>query len=129
MDIVFVFIGIIFLFGVLLWFLKPRKKISPQVLKKSTKQIQNTKKLAPNHALMESHKIFISAIATLYPKEKKLNAAKLVSRVCKRFPNEKTVWHLHRLRNKSAHEVNFKIYEKTKTEAIKEFVRALKSLK
>lgn len=116
-------------FVLVLYFLKPRaKKISTQNLSKFTQDIQSTKKLDPNHALLESHKIFVAAIKTVVS-DQKATAAQVMAQVCKRFPNEKSVWRLHRLRNQAAHQTNFSVYPKTAQEARDEFIRALKSLR
>lgn len=118
----------IFILGVLLFFVRPKKKKIPAAkLRQFVKEIENTNALDPNHALMESHKIFVAAVKTLFPEDKG-TAAQTLNKVCDRFPNEKSVWRLHRLRNQAAHQTNFTVYEKTAGEARTEFVRALRSL-
>ena len=111
------------------WHLSRKPKLSRNQLDKATKAISRTKGLDPNHALMDAHKAFVAAVGTLYPKDKKAGAAKLLNRVAKRFPNEKIVWQLHRQRNLAAHEPNYEIYAKTAQQARREFVRALKGLR
>ncbi len=118
----------ILILGLCAWKLKPRKRLHKTLCNKAVFDIENTKTLDPNHSLMDSHKIFIAALKTLFPKEKELHAAQLIARVDQQFPNTQNIWKLHKLRNKAAHQPNFEIYPKTAQNARYEFVRALKSL-
>ncbi len=128
MDLILILPILIVTLGLGLWIFRPKKKkLSTQVLDRAIRSIENTKKFDPNHALMDSHKHFVAAIESLFPQEK-LNAAKLINKVYKRFPNEKSVWRFHRLRNRAAHQTNFEVYEETAKAAREEFIRALKSL-
>ena len=127
---IYALVGIIILFlGLTLFFLKPKKrKISVHNLNRFAGDINRTNTLNPNHALLDSHKIFVAALKTI-SNNQKATAAQTINQYCKRFPNEKAVWRLHRLRNQAAHQTNFEVYEKTASEARTEFIRALKSLR
>lgn len=112
----------------LVWKLNRTPKLGKTAFFQARKQIQDTAKLDPNHALMDSHKAFINALQSLYP-EKRTNGAALIKKVVTRLPNEKVIWKLHRTRNRAAHEPNFKVFGKTASQAQHEFERALKALR
>ena len=112
---------------VLAWKLKRVPKLGKNNFYRARKQIQQTQGLDPNHALMDAHKAFIGALQSMYPKSR-TNGSTLIRRVVKRLPNEKVIWKLHRTRNLAAHEPNFEVYEKTASQARREFLRAIKKL-
>jgi hypothetical protein len=118
--------GVIVLGGIFLLFQK-KKKITPANFELFRKKINETKNFAPPHALFEAHKLFISAVATLFPTSKD-QAIKMLQRVSKRFPNEEKIWQFHKLRNRVAHEPDCKVTSQKAEEAREEFIRALESL-
>lgn len=127
MDILWLLPVVLIVLGFLAWKLRHQPTISKNVFFKTRSQLSRTESLDPNHALMDAHKAFVSALQTLYPKSR-TNAATLINRVAKRLPNEKVIWKLHRVRNLAAHEPNFDVYNKTASQARREFLRALKAL-
>lgn len=118
-----VVLGLVFI----VWKLSHKPKLSKNVFFRAKSQIEKTKSLDPNHALMDAHKAFINALQSLYPNTR-TNGAALIKRVVKRLPNEKVIWKLHRTRNLAAHEPNFEVYDKTASQARHEFIKALKKL-
>ncbi len=112
---------------IMLWQLSRTKKIPAQIVTKFSAKIKETAALDPDHALLETHKIFVSALSTLF-KDKKLTAAQKIAKVQKNLPNKQKIWHHHRLRNKIAHETDFHISSTQAEKARQDFVRALKSL-
>jgi len=120
-------VGLIILLSITLWLLSGKKKLGKNEFHRAVAGFKKTEKMDPNHGLMESHKIFIATLNTLYPKDK-VNGATLVKRVAARLPNKQVIWKLHRMRNMAAHEPNFTVYQKTASQARHEFARALKAL-
>jgi len=120
------FFGVIVLGGIFLLFRK-KQKLTPENFALFRKKINETKNLAPPHALFEAHKLFISAVATLFPTSKD-PAIKMLQRVSKRFPNEEKIWQLHKLRNRVAHERDCKVSSLKAEEAREEFIKALEAL-
>lgn len=110
----------------LLWIAKPRK-LKKEDCEFFSEKIKGTALLDPAHAILESHKIFVNALRTLF-KQKKLSAALTIERFAKKFPNEKTIWRLHGLRNRIAHETDVKVDYHEAEHGREEFIRALKSL-
>ncbi len=127
MEILAVSFLVVLVLGAVVWKLNRQPKLSKNAFYRARKQIQNTTDLDPNHALMDTHKAFIAALQSLYPKNR-TNGATLIKRVVKRLPNEKVIWKLHRTRNLAAHEPNYEVYQKTANQARHEFVKALKRL-
>lgn len=127
MDILWITPLLLVALGFIIWKLSHKPQISKQVFYRTKDQIHKTQKLDPNHALMDAHKAFISALQTMYPKSR-TNGATLIKRIAKRLPNEKVIWKLHRTRNLAAHQPNFDVYDKTASQARHEFMRALKAL-
>lgn len=129
MDILIIAGVVIVLLGALLvWRFGRAPRLSKNQFYQTRSQIERTKSLDPNHGLMDSHKAFIAALQTLYPNSKTTGAG-LIKRVVKRLPNQKIIWKLHRTRNQAAHEPNYEVYEKTASQARREFMRALKALR
>jgi len=118
--------GIIFLCGIVFLLRKKNPRISQKNLQIFAEKIRATKKLAPAHSLIESHKIFVAAIKKIG--DKNLTAAKNIAKFSKNFPNEKKIWQLHRLRNCAAHETDFSFSEKNAAAARTEFLRALRAI-
>jgi hypothetical protein len=127
MDLLWIIPALLVLLGFIAWKLSHKPRLDKNVFYRTRKHINATEKLDPNHALMDAHKAFISALQSLYPKSR-TNGATLIKRVVKRLPNEKVIWKLHRMRNLAAHQPNFEVYEKTASQARHEFMRALKQL-
>lgn len=109
---------------------RKKKRIPSSVAKKAIRDIQKTESLAPAHAIIETHKIFIFTLATLLPPEqrRKVKAVDVVKKYIKQMPNEAQVWKTHRLRNKIAHEPDIKITNTHSDLARRDLIRALKSL-
>lgn len=128
MDFLWLVLPVLVILGVAVWKLSRKPKLGKNAFFRARDQIQKTETLDPNHSLMDAHKAFVSALQTMYPKDRKANAAKLIGRVAKRLPNEKVIWKLHRQRNLAAHQPNYEIYERTASQARHEFMRALKRL-
>jgi len=128
MDFFFLGFGFILMMGGLFLLLRGRKKkLSKEDYTLFSHKIQNTHTLDPAHALMESHKLFVAAVGTLFP-EKKMTAAETVSQVSKKFKNEHDVWKFHHLRNRMAHETDMRVSFEQSHEARRAFIRALKCL-
>ncbi|MCF7812008.1 hypothetical protein K9M59_00125 [Candidatus Gracilibacteria bacterium] len=126
---IFLGLGIlIILLGVV--FLCFRKKVSlpSDFATRTIHQIKNTHNLDPAHALLESHKIFVSALETLFPNQKNMTAAETISKIAPRFTNEHDIWKFHRIRNKIAHEPGIRISYEDSHAARQAFIRALRSV-
>lgn len=128
MEIIWILPSILLVLGLVVWRLSRQPRLTKDQFYKSLNQLKATQPLEPNHGLIDSHKVFIAALATLYP-QKNLNAAALIKRIAKRIPNEKVIWKLHRARNQAAHEPNFEVYAQTASQAVREFERALNALR
>lgn len=108
-------------------FLKLRpKKLDPKVRNSAKQKIKATSKLDPNLAIIESHKILTNTVQTMF--KKKLSSAKLLNKVSKRFKDEEEFWYYHRMRNRVAHESDFRATKADSTKARKAFQAALSSL-
>ena len=111
---------------VTVYILLRKKYLSKEQAKLYCKQIQTTSKLVPSHSLKESHKILVSAVSEM--QGKKANAAKLLNRIKSRVLDEKEMWFYHSMRNRAAHEVNFKVSENDAKKARKVFKNVLEAL-
>jgi len=127
-EIIFTIFGIIIFLGIFVLVKRKKKKLSPSVLAMAKGKIQNTSSLDPNHAILESHKIFISTISSLFPEKNNLTAAQIVKLVASRFPNQPRIWSFHGLRNRVAHETDIKVSHEQANSAKREFIRALEAL-
>ena len=128
-QIFFVAIGVIFLLGIFVIFLRRKRKLSGSDFQKFSTKILETKTLDPAHAILESHKIFAAALGKIIGENaKKMTAAARVSQFQKRFPNQKQIWNFHRLRNRIAHETDARVSSVQADQARENFVRALRSL-
>ena len=101
--------------------------IDPELRKDALKKIKATNKLDPNLALIESHKILVNSIKSMY-KNKNLNAAKVLRKVAKNLKNDKELWHYHRMRNKAAHEDDFKVSKLDAQKARQIFQKTLEAV-
>lgn len=128
LDLLWLLVPILLGLSYLIYRIRPQPKLSSKNLQKALSQLKATQNLAPNHALMESHKIFVATLKIMFTDGKNQNAARLIQRVARRLPNEKAVWRLHRERNKVAHEPGYQVSQKTADEARREFERGLKGL-
>ncbi len=124
-NIIFGFVVLVFVGGVLLLLFKRQKKLSKAEFQKYKKQIEATSKLDPNHAIMEAHKILVAAVGEFFSGK---TAAKRLAKAQKFFPNVSQIWKFHGMRNKAAHETDFVVTSKQAEECRKEFVRALASI-
>jgi hypothetical protein len=120
-------VGFCIVVGGIFIFFHRKKKLNPALCHTTIENIMKTQTLDPAHALMESHKLFVSALRTLFPKAK-IHAAQVIQYTCKSFPNKQTVWNFHRLRNKVAHEPGTNISHTQAHKARQAFVYALQSL-
>lgn len=102
-------------------------KPDQDLIRESCSKIKSTSRLDANHSLMESHKIMISSLQSLYPNTK-LNAAQLLKKISKKSSNEKLLWKYHRMRNKAAHEVDYEISETDAKNARELFQELLQTL-
>lgn len=126
-TILLVLISLIILIGVVFILFRRKPTISNSRASQFIKKINQTKNLDPAHSLMESHKLFITAIEQL-KQGKQITAANRVSAIASNLPNEKKIWYFHRMRNRVAHEAGFKVSITQANEAREQFIRALKSL-
>lgn len=118
--LVFVIIGAVF-------FIRSRtKKLSAVELRQALRELEPSLTLAPEHSMLELHKIFVHKLN--YLQKKNLKAAAIISVFAKRFPNEKEVWYFHRLRNQVAHQPNFKASKQQAEQAYLTYKQALESL-
>lgn len=109
------------------YFIATRKKyLCAEEAKEFCKLIDKTSKLDPNHSLMESHKIFVGSTEKITKKKK--TAAKTLEQICKRLKSDKDMWRFHRMRNKAAHEMGFKVSSAEAQEARKVFKSVIKQL-
>ncbi len=106
------------------------KKLSSHTAHRAIKDIRETEKLDPAHAILEAHKVFVWTLASLIPERqrKKIRAAEVVKKFVKRMPNEAQIWKTHRLRNRIAHEPNIKITATHADLARRDLIRAIQSL-
>lgn len=104
-----------------------KKELDSKLSIEASNKIQKTSNLDPNLSLIESHKILTNTLKTMF-KNKKLNSAKMLSKVSKKFKDEKVFWHYHRMRNKAAHEDDFKVTKDDAAKARKVFSDALKTI-
>lgn len=105
-----------------------RKSMERKAITRACSKIQATAKMDPNRSLMDSHKILVNTIQQeLFPK-KKLNAAKVLNKVCKHFPEEKELWRFHRMRNQAAHEDDFNVSSNQAQQARQVFQKCIRAL-
>ena len=116
--VIFSFLGLLLLtlFCIFVYIELSEKRLDPQIIKTANLKIKETEKLDPNLSLIESHKIMVNTLKTVF-KNKKLNSAKVLNKVSKNFKDKKEFWFYHRMRNKVAHENDYKI---TKKDSIKD---------
>ncbi|PID69958.1 hypothetical protein CSB37_04310 [bacterium DOLZORAL124_38_8] len=126
-EVLLLLLGLLVL-GWLVYKWSVSQRLSETVFQKYSVQILNTKKLNPAHAVLESHKLFVAALGTLF-NGKKMTAAQTIARVQKRFPNQRQIWRHHKLRNRIAHETEVTVLPTQAELARKDFVRALRSLR
>lgn len=105
-----------------------QKDLDPKLIKTANRKIKETEVLDPNLSLIESHKIMVNTLKTVF-KNKKMTSAKMLNKVSKKFKDEKEFWYYHRMRNKAAHENDFKISIQDASKARKIFQEALSSCK
>ncbi len=128
MELGFVIIAIVICLLVLLvWKLGQKKKLSASTIIKYSAKIRKTSTLNPAHAVMESHKIFVSALSELFS-NKNLTAAQKIAKIQKRLPNPAKIWQHHNLRNKIAHETDVEVTKRQAEKARYDFIKALEKL-
>jgi len=128
MNLDFVIIGGIVLFLLfIVWKLSRKKKLSQKTIIQYSAKIRKTSSLDPAHAIMESHKIFVAALSEMF-ENKKLPAARKITKIQKRLPNVKRIWQHHGFRNKIAHETDVRVSKTQAASARKDFIKALESL-
>lgn len=110
-----------------IWMELNKRELDPQIVKSANAKIKKTSELDPNLSLIESHKIMTNTLKTMF-KNKKLNSAKMLNKVSKNFKDEKQFWFYHRMRNKAAHEDDFKVSKTDADKARKIFQDALKTV-
>ncbi len=88
-------------------------------------KFKNLEKLDPAHRVMDCHKLFIKALATIDGRAE--TSAHKIQRFAMRFPNKKEVWKYHRLRNTIAHEEIQISFREAKASSAA-FLKALESL-
>lgn len=127
-----IFLGIvvlIVLLGAAVMISRRKPKLSAGDRQHFQQQIAATASLDPAHSVLESHKIFITALGQLLgDRGTKLMAAERVRRFQARFPNAKHVWVSHRLRNRIAHETGIQVSAVQAEQARANFSRALGAL-
>ena len=104
-----------------------RKKLSPLDIQSYIIRIKSTQNLAPAHAVMECHKIFISALSIIIT-DKNCTAAQKIKPLAQRFSQINDIWFLHRLRNKIAHEMNIEVGPHNAKKARSVFIQAISEL-
>lgn len=105
-----------------------RIKLSEEARNQAIKSIQSTKNLHPEHALIKSHKAFIQALKSIKKEYKNLTAAQVTAKLESKITKKQAIWRFHGLRNKAAHNPDFRIYNKTAQEARKLYIETLKQL-
>ena len=103
------------------------RELNQNLVKEANKKIKAAESLEPNLSILEAHKIMTNTLKSSY-KNKKLTAAKMLKDIAKNLKNEKEFWFYHRMRNKIAHEDNYKINKQDAKKAIKVFQEALKTV-
>jgi hypothetical protein len=128
-EILLLFVGLL-LALVVVFFFKRAKKLPRRIAEEAARNIRATEKLAPAHAIIEAHKIFIFTLATLInpDQRKRIKAVDVVKKFVKRMPNEAQIWKTHRLRNRIAHEPNINISTTHADLARRDLIRAIQSL-
>ena len=126
MDSLLLAVGLVMISFITLKLLSKKKHIPPAVLSQSLKDLKAAAQLQPGHAILELHKIFVHSLKKTSSSTQ--NAAKVIEPFAKRFPNEKDVWYFHRMRNRAAHEPNFKATPRDRQKAYEVYKRALESL-
>jgi hypothetical protein len=104
-----------------------KKELDSKLAIDASNKIQKTSHLDPNLSLIESHKILTNTLKTMF-RNKKINSAKMLNKVSKKFKDEKEFWFYHRMRNKAAHEDDFKVTKDDAAKARKVFSDALKTI-
>lgn len=100
------------------------KKVDPEIIRIAKKKIKATAKLDPNLAVLESHKILSNTVLTMF-NNPDLTSAQIFNEIAHLFEDEKEFWHYHRMRNRVAHETDFKVSKKDSTRAREVFEAAL----
>jgi hypothetical protein len=104
-----------------------KKELDSKLAIDASNKIQKTSNLDPSLSLIESHKILTNTLKTMF-RNKKINSAKMLNKVSKKFKDEKEFWFYHRMRNKAAHEDDFKVTKDDAAKARKVFSDALKTI-
>ncbi len=129
-DIILLALLVILTLSLLVFFIimeLSKKELDPKLVSSANAKIKKTSDLDPTLSLIESHKIMTNTLKTLF-KNKKLNSAKMLNKVSKNFKDEKEFWHYHRMRNRAAHEDDFKVSKADAQKARKIFQDALKTV-
>jgi len=124
----FLVLLILGLLGTFVYIELNQKNLDPKIIKTANQKIKETESLDPNLSLIESHKIMTNTLKTVF-KNKKMTSAKMLNKVSKKFKDEKEFWYYHRMRNRAAHENDFKISTRDASKARKIFQEALSSCK
>ncbi len=113
-----------------LLFFRGGKKLPQHIAGRAITQIHSTKTLDPAHAVLEAHKIFTFALASLVNEKqrKRIKAADVIKKFADKFPNSKHVWKSHRLRNRIAHEPDVNVTQTHADLVRRDFVRAINAI-
>ncbi|MCF7917980.1 hypothetical protein K9L27_03210 [Candidatus Gracilibacteria bacterium] len=129
---IYFFLGLIIvliLAGIAILVFHKKKKLSLEACSLGCQKIKNTQNLDPAHAILESHKIFVSTIKGMFsPDTGDMTAAEILSQVSGCFKNEHEIWQFHRLRNQIAHQMDVPVSYEDSQAARLAFIRALRDL-
>lgn len=106
------------------------KKLPRRVADEAIMKIRQTEALAPAHAVIEAHKIFVFTLATRIKdaQQKRIRATDVLKKFVKHMPNEAQIWKTHRLRNRIAHEPDMNVSSTHADLARRDLIRAIQSL-
>lgn len=125
-ELISFIVFVVLVLAYLYWSIKhdSNTKTDPELIRIAKKKIKATAKLDPNLAVLESHKILSNTVLTMF-NNPDLSSAQIFNEIAHLFEDEKEFWHYHRMRNRVAHENDFKVSKKESARAREVFEAAL----
>jgi len=127
LTVLAIFIAVDVLIVLYVWYRRSGRKMSPRAaasIRKQWKEIIRQKDM--RHAIMDADKLLDHA---LYQMGYRGNLGAKLKKAGPRFTKVNKVWAAHKVRNNIAHQINYKVDEKTYRSAMLGFKEAFKDLK